>query len=172
MKNFTSNKVAGFIAGLVLAFALGILIMSPPMAKQAFGQVGITGFSFVLPPGAPPDPCASLGTAKLSTTIGVASSTTTELVAATANKTVFVCLVNGSLSGTTPTFTMLTGTKVSTACDTTPSNRSGAYLPTTGAMVNIGSGASTAFKSILGGEICVTTGATTNYNGLIDYVVQ
>jgi hypothetical protein len=118
------------------------------------------------------DPCLNHNTVKVSATISITTATTTNLVATSGTKKVYVCDVAVTMSGTNPTATFITGTTTTNPCDTGASNLTGAMSPSaTVGNMKLGYGG-TVMKTAAGGALCVTTGATTAVYGLITYVAQ
>jgi hypothetical protein len=118
------------------------------------------------------DPCFGNGE-KRSAVIDVGSATTAELLSAESLKHVYVCSITATVSGTNPIVQLKTGTKASTACDTSAVNLTGTFAPTSGSLLTLGNGGSTILKSIVSGEICVTTtGTSPSLQGVITYVQQ
>ena len=118
------------------------------------------------------DPCLNHNTVKSSAAISISTATTTSLVAASGTKKIYVCDVAVTMSGTSPTATFITGTTTTTACDTGPSNLTGAMTPSaTVGNMKLGYGG-TVMKTAAGGALCVTSAATTAIYGLVTYVQQ
>jgi hypothetical protein len=116
------------------------------------------------------DPCMDPNVAKSSVALSVVTATTTALVATSTTKTIYVCGVSATMSGTSPTATFITGTTVSNPCDTGASGLTGAMTPSaTVGSINIGWGG-TSMKTAAGGALCVTTAATTAIYGVLSYV--
>ena len=119
------------------------------------------------------DPCQNPFVMKSSTSISVSSSTTSSLVGSTGSTVVYVCGITGSLTGSGPTVTFKTGTQTTLGCDTGSANLTGAITPSaTQGMMSLHSGNGTIMKGIAGGQVCVTTGATTSFQGVLSYVQQ
>ena len=117
------------------------------------------------------DPCQSPNILKLSVPVHITTATTTELVAASAGKTVYVCAYSLVAVGTGAT-TFKTGTKVSTACDTGATSITGSPLFPTTTLVTT-AGTHVQFAGASGGELCVTTASgATSLDGFVDYVQQ
>jgi hypothetical protein len=106
------------------------------------------------------DYCQNPSIAKTSVAVNISSATTTELVAASAGKKVYLCKFNASVAGTAPTIIFKTGTKVSTACDTTPTSLTGTYAITTGTVLDLSGAPGVTMQSIVSGELCLTSGGT------------
>jgi len=117
------------------------------------------------------DPCQNPAVLKLSVPVHITTATTTELVAASAGKTVYVCAYSLVAVGTGAT-TFKTGTKVSTACDTGATSITGSPLFPTTTLVTT-AGTHVQFAGASGGELCVTTASgATSLDGFVDYVQQ
>lgn len=110
-------------------------------------------------------PCLDSGFKQQSAAINISSATTTELVAAVSGVTVVVCNVAVVCTGTSPTFQLETGTKVSSACDTGAVVLTGAAAPTAGSPFYL-----RGVYSATSSEICAVTGGTPNCQGVISYV--
>lgn len=118
------------------------------------------------------DVCQNPAYLKASVALNISTATTTELVASSVGKTVYVCSLNFTSGGTTPTYTFKTGTKVSTPCDTTPANLTGALAPTSGTSLFLNP-QGTMMQTISGGDLCVTTAGTNPVAvGFMTYVAQ
>lgn len=116
------------------------------------------------------DVCQNTHVLKSSVAVNQGSSATTKVVDAVAGQTVYVCGVVFSSVGTNPTSTFKTGTHASADCDTAAASLTGAVVPSaTDSMVNL-TAPGTIMKSIVSGQICITTGATTSDQGVLTYV--
>jgi hypothetical protein len=139
-------------------------------ATLSFAQVGPTGVIIQYNSG---DPCQNPNVVKSFAAVNISTATTTELVAAVAGKTIYMCSLTVSVSGTSPTFQFKTGTKVSTACDTAPTNQSGTYALTSGQLVTLAADSTTFLTGALSGELCLTSGGTTpSIQGNLTYIQQ
>lgn len=139
-------------------------------ATLSFAQVGPTGSFVVYPTGS--DPCQNPSIAKSVKAVAISTATTTELVAAVAGKSVYGCAFESTVVGTSPTILFLTGTKVSTACDTAPANLSGTFAVTSATLFTVHP-TMTFTQSIVGGELCLTSGGTApSIQGFFTYVQQ
>lgn len=161
------NPGAFIGTALIAILACGMVFVR----TSTSAPIGPTGAVFVLNPSNSADACLAWTTAKLSAVVNISTATTTELVAATSGKSVFLCGFTATLAGTTPSIQFKSGTRVSTPCDTAPSNLSGTFLPTAGNTLALHS-SGTVFKSAVSGEICATSGGTPSIQGVISYVVQ
>lgn len=115
------------------------------------------------------DWCQGKDPAKQTVTISITTSGAGEheLVAAVANKAIQVCAFNYSLGGTTPTAEFDNGTKVSTACDTSPTPMTAAMSQTPNSM----SGPLDYFTSPAGTELCINLGGSSpTALGFLTYV--
>lgn len=116
------------------------------------------------------DVCQNPTIAKSHAAVNIASPTTTQLVALSTGKTVYVCNFTASLAGTTPTIQFETGT--GSACVTSPTVLTGAFAPTSGSMLKL-EGAGVQFQGAASKELCaVTVGTGASAQGYIDYVQQ
>lgn len=167
--NFFKSPIKIIFSALIAILACGMVFVR----TSTSAPIGPTGAVFVLNPSNSADACLAWTTAKLSAVVNISSATTTELVAATAGKAVFLCGFTATMVGTAPSIQFKTGTKVSTACDTAPANLTGTFLPTAGNTLALHS-SGTIFKSAASGEICATTAGTgsPSFQGVISYVVQ
>lgn len=162
------KKALGNIVGalaVVSLLALALLLPEKPLSNHVYAQAGPTGSVVFYLPGS--DPCLNPSVDKQSVIINISTATTTEVVAAVAGKTTTICSANFTTAGTTPTATFKTGTKVSTACDTTPVSISGVMVFPVGFVSITGDGGFA--NSVVGGEICITSAATTNLQGTLTY---
>lgn len=118
------------------------------------------------------DVCQNPAIAKSSAAIAQGASATTKLVEAVTGKAIYVCSFVASATGTTPTMTFKYGTKVSTDCDTGATALSGAIVPTaTTGTIQYEPG-TTAFATPVSKQLCLTTAATTDVQGILTYVQQ
>jgi len=125
------------------------------------------------------DPCLDVSALKSSAAINLSSATTTQIVAASAGKTIYVCggsfTIQGSAS-TAGSVVFETGTQTTNPCDTSTATRTGAFVGFTTAanpstIMLTGNG--TLFSSLSGGQICiVSAGTTVSDQGFISYVQQ
>jgi hypothetical protein len=125
------------------------------------------------------DSCQDLSQIKSTAVINIASATTTELVPAVAGKTVYVCGFSATIQGSATTVGAVvfkTGTKVSTACDTSPASLTGTFQGNISPNVPLlitGQGSMTQFAGAVAGEICATTtGTTVAVGGYLTFVQQ
>ena len=118
------------------------------------------------------DICQNTNIAKSSVPVNITTATTTAVIAAIALKKIYVCSVNAYITGTTPTVLFLTGTQTTTACDTGAINLTGTFPFTTGTLI-AWENANIEFTSLVGGQMCITTGGTSpSVQGFITYVQQ
>jgi hypothetical protein len=124
-------------------------------------------------PAAVSDPCNTTARPKSVAVINIAAASTVELVAAAASKYVYVCGFALTLNGTAPTIEFLSGTKTTTACDTSPTPLTGVMAPTAGTPIGSGGTGSGVFTSIASGELCATVGGTSpSAQGYVTFVQQ
>jgi len=115
------------------------------------------------------DPCSNPSVLKSSAVISAATGTT-NLVSLTAAKSVYVCHVSVTPTGTTPDIQLVTGT--TSTCSTGTAALTGVIKPVTGTPVQMGYGGM-LFKGVSSGAICaVMSAATTTATGVITYVSQ
>jgi hypothetical protein len=120
----------------------------------------------------PGDLCQSPNIAKSSAVLNQSSSATTKVVDTSSSTVIYVCGFVATTVGTSPTVTFITGTHGSADCDTSAANLTGAMVGANAGGVLSSSGPGVLFKSIAGGQICMTTGATTSIQGVLTYVQQ
>ena len=114
------------------------------------------------------DPCLNPNVAKSSVSVGISTATTTQLVALSGTKLVYVC--GGTLTtgaSTTVAFEYGTGS----ACGTGTTALTGVMAPATGGVLNLG-GDGTRFAAIAGNALCAVTTGTGGLNGYVQYVQQ
>lgn len=156
------NLFAKLFVAALAAFTLSI---------PSFAQAPFPSGNIITTTAAVGDYCANANVAKLEVPVAITTATTTELVPAVAGKTTYVCGFVATVSGTNPTLTFKTGTKVSTACDTGAASLTGAITPTTAVVTayqwdhNM-----TYMTSAAAGEVCLTTAGTPAVNGFLIYV--
>jgi len=148
-----------------------ILLASFILALAAFGAAQTVTYQYP----AYADPCQNPAILKLGTPVHVTTATTTELVPVSTTKPnaiVYVCGYNLTSVGT-GVITFKTGTKVSTACDTTPTSLTGSWLIPTATNQSTTGDRGVQFAGIAGGELCLTTASgVTSVDGYINYVQQ
>ena len=117
------------------------------------------------------DPCVNASVAKTSVAVNVSSATTTQLVALTSGKQVYVCGVVLSLAGTAPTTLFEYGTGASCGSGTT--SLTGTIAASTGTLETLGWGG-TMFTAPTGNALCIVTGGTgsPSFQGVLTYVQQ
>lgn len=121
------------------------------------------------------DPCLNPNVAKSFAAVNISgAAATNELVAAVAGKTVYMCSLQASVVGTSPTIQFETGTKVSTACDTGAVVKSGTFAIVTTSLAKFsGDGGTTNLTGASGGELCLVAGGTTpSIQGTLVFVQQ
>lgn len=113
------------------------------------------------------DPCQDPRQAKTSAVISLASTTATVIVAKSGSTVVYMCGASYTLAGTTPSSLW---TDAAT-CGTTPTNRTGTILPTTGSLITLGFGGHVTLQTAAGNNLCLTLGGTSpSAQGVIVYV--
>lgn len=116
------------------------------------------------------DPCGNPGVLKSSVSVAISTATTTQLVALSASKVIYVCGFALTLTGTTPTVQFEYGTGAS--CGTGTTVLTGAFAPTTGSFIQT-QGASTLFATAASNALCaVTAGTGPSDQGVLTYVQQ
>lgn len=161
----------GAIAGPVPGYWVGLTDAAGNSITNTANNVPVSGTVTATPPTT--DPCQTSGVAKSSVAIAIGTATTTEIVAAVAAKSVFVCGYTLTLNGTAPSLKFITGTKTTTACDTGPANLTGTFLPIVGAELASPGNSATNFSGAVAGELCVTTAGTVpSAQGYLTYVQQ
>ncbi len=118
------------------------------------------------------DPCQDPILQKQSAAINLGASATTAVVAASTGKSIYVCNFEASAVGTNPTLTFKYGTQTTTACDTGAVNLTGAMIPAAAdGMIMLEYGG-TVMTSPASNQLCITTGATTSIQGVLNYIQQ
>ena len=165
MKKFTSNKVAGVLAGLLFVVGIAVIMNNPPVAPQAMAQaVGIGGTSAVFQVNAA-DACMNPTIAKVSAVVNITTATTTALSPVVVGKAQYVCSVRASIAGA-QTFTFVTGT--GTNCGTGTVTTTGAIAATgaTNGAIDLLPNGMTSMISPKGGQVCITTTTTGSTQGI------
>jgi len=117
----------------------------------------------------PNDPCQSPGATKSSAIVAITTATTTQLVALSGTKSVYVCGFNATVAAAqTLTFEYGTGS----SCGTGTTALTGAFAPATGTPLNIGGGEATAITAPSGNALCVVSTTTGSTQGVLTYVQQ
>ena len=117
------------------------------------------------------DPCLNAAVAKSSVAVSITSATTTQLVALSSGKTVYVCGFNASL-GLSDVLTFEYGT--GSACGTGTTALTGAYTSdaaVVAAPMALG-GSGTVFAGIASNALCALTTGTGGIRGQLTYVQQ
>lgn len=118
------------------------------------------------------DPCDNPHIMQASAVINQGASATTKVVDVATGKAIYVCGFAATAAGTNPTFTFKSGTNVSADCDTGAATLSGAMVPTaTTGVMSVG-GRRTLLSTAVTKQLCLTTGATTSVQGVLNYVQQ
>lgn len=118
------------------------------------------------------DPCSNPSILKQSVVVDQAQSLTTKIVDTDGSKVIYVCTLTALVSGTNPAVTFKTGTFVAADCDTSTASLTATMTRTDGYQLLQFNGNGTQFKSIAGGQICLTTAALSGAKGFMTYVQQ
>jgi hypothetical protein len=103
-----------------------------------------------------------------SAVVNVSTATTTQIVAAVANKSIYVCSFALTSAGTTPSFQFEYGT--GGTCGTGTTLLSGAFAPTSGSYTYAGGNLGLMFSAPVTNGLCIVSGGTTpSIQGLITY---
>ena len=124
------------------------------------------------------DPCQNPSVAKSSAVISAVTNTLTEAVALTASKSIYICDLSTSLTGTTAnetSFQLVSGTTTTFPCDTDQSSVTGLHKANSqaaGGTFHEGYGG-TLWKAASGKALCTkTTGTNSVVTGTVTYVKQ
>ena len=130
---------------------------------------GLTGIGVTRVVNANNDPCQSSGNAKSSVVVNVTADA--QLIALSGSTIIYVCGFSVSLTGTTPTMRLVSGT--GTVCATGLTGRTGAYAPLTGSMLTTGGIAGTVLATAAGEALCMDVeGTSPSAQGVLTYVQQ
>ena len=154
---------------------IGVVAMLLVLVVAVFGALAGPSDTVVIYPIAA-DPCANPSAAKSSAIFSTGTSTTSQVVALTAAKSIYICDVSAYLTGTTTltTFKLVSGTTTTTACDTGTADvtHTSAVTSAIGTNVHIGYGG-TLFKVASANALCsTTTGTSSAVVGTVTYVKQ
>jgi hypothetical protein len=114
------------------------------------------------------DPCVNPNVVKSSVVISTSGAGTTQLVAVSAGKAIYVCNVAMGISATTATAAFESGG--STTC-TSPTALTGTIVPTAGMWLTMGWGGTT-FTAPAGSGLCLVNGGAGTQIGVLTYVQQ
>ena len=115
------------------------------------------------------DPCLNPNVAKSSVSVAISTATTTQLVALSSGKLVYVC--GGTLTvGASTTVALAYGT--GSACGTGTTSLTGVMAPATGAILNLGVGTGTKVAAIASNALCAVSTGTGGLNGFLTYVQE
>lgn len=161
------KKFKAFAPALATLIVLAVgLIFLPffPAHAQSNNNVNVVGYTLTS------DPCQNPTVPKTSIPIAITSATTTQLVAVSAGKSIYVCGGKTSLSGTTPSILFEYGT--STNCTGTHA-LTGTITPTTGSIFSL-DGQGVQLKAPASNGLCVVTAGTGTplWEGYLEYVQQ
>lgn len=116
------------------------------------------------------DPCQNPSVLKSSAAISISGgSGTTQIIALSAGKAIYVCALNDGSAGTTPSLELLPGT--GTNCGTPGTAITGAIPFTSGSSIHLDAGGGTVAVSPASDELCAVTIGTGHF-GVITYVQQ
>jgi hypothetical protein len=169
MKQTWKQVTAMLLLWVVAALAgLSLPPLVPPVYSQAPSRLFIahptTGVSVPVQG----DPCGpNSSVAKLGVVVNAAVDT--ELVAAAAGTTVYVCGFSVVAAGTTPTFRLISGT--GSVCGTNTVGLTGIYAPTAGILVQAGQGGITITKTTSAQALCIDVGGTPSIQGVLTYAL-
>jgi hypothetical protein len=144
-----------YVIPALLAAGLSVVV-----ASVGFGQA---------PTATVADPCLNPSVPKVSASISISSATTTSVATAATGKTISVCDLAMTLTGTAPTVQFKYGTQASTPCDTGATNLTGALAPTAGSFISAG-GFGDHFHAPASTQLCITSGGTPTVGGWVTYV--
>lgn len=100
--------------------------------------------------------------------VNVSTATTTQVIAAPAGKSIFVCSASVTVNGSTPTMQFEYGT--GGTCGTGTTLLSGAFAPTAGSFMYMGANIGLLFNVPITNGLCIISGGTTpSIQGLITY---
>lgn len=140
------------------------------LVTVCFAEVGSQGKMTITFPTATGDPCINPAFTK--TTIAVqapTASTAYAIIPKTIGKTIYICGLTGSISGTTPTMQIKTGTKTTTECDTDATALTGVMASAAGELVFM-MGSGSIMTGNTGSDVCIFTGATSAFQGTVSYI--
>ena len=172
--------VATTVIGGGIISAVGVYVGSIASTGLTNFRVTVTALSSGTVSGtetcSPGNPSGSVGSAgtslpiacDLSVAINISSATTTQLVAPSGTKSVYVCAFSFTVSGTTPTAQFEYGTGASCGSGTTA--LTGPYTPIVGNEIAAGAGMGTIMRAPAANGVClVTTGTTPGAQGVLTY---
>ena len=124
------------------------------------------------------DPCQNPNVAKSTAIVSAPTASTSQVIALSAGKSIYICDVSTGITGTTAnatSFQLVSGTTTTTPCDTGQANVSGAYTVNSvaaGGYFHSGFGG-TLYKTAAGKALCSTnTGTNSATVGSITYIQQ
>jgi hypothetical protein len=166
----TERFLFKLLAVAVILTNVGLLTHPSPVHGQASNN-GIPNYTLGV------DPCQSSGTIKSNAVINVVTATTTQLVALSGTKTIYVCGYSFTIdSSATSAATALIEYGTGASCGTGTTALTGTYgtaTATAGPAILIipGPYAGTAFSTAAGNALCIlTAGTTVNVQGQLTYV--
>ena len=115
------------------------------------------------------DPCQTSGRAKSSAVVNVTADA--QVVALSGSTIIYVCQFSVTVTGTTPTVRLISGTGV--VCATGLTGRTGAYAPLPGTYMQGGGGSATLLATAAGEALCMDVeGTSPSVQGVLTYVQQ
>jgi hypothetical protein len=141
------------------------------ISVQPFGSLA-TGLTTSFGP-LPADPCQDKNFIKSSAVINVGTATTGVVVPAVTGKQTWVCDIQATLAGTTPTVQLKIGTQTTNPCDTAATNLSGALAPVAGTQLFWGWGGAVYGPPQIpvANQVCATTSGTgSSFQGSVSFV--
>lgn len=139
-------------------------------ASCTFSVAGTLADSAAFQPPLVGDPCQNNYILKKSVAVAQGASATTQLIALAAGQTIYVCSMEASLAGTSPTVTVVTGTGAN--CGTGQTSLTGAIVGTNAAGFITMNGNGVVTATPVSQALCLTTAATTSVQGVLTYVQQ
>ena len=115
------------------------------------------------------DPCQTSGRTKSAVVVAVTDDA--QLVALSGSTIIYVCGFSVTVTGTTPTFRLISGT--GTVCATGLTGRTGAYAPLPGTYMQGGGGSATLLATAAGEALCIDVeGTSPSVQGVLTYIRQ
>lgn len=138
-------------------------------ASCTFSVAGTTAVSGAFQPPLVGDPCQNNYVLKKSIALNQGASATTQVIALVASQTIYVCSLEASLAGTTPTVTVVAGTGAN--CGTGQVLLTGAMVGGSPGFITL-NGSGVTMQTPSANALCLTTAATTSIQGVLTYVQQ
>jgi hypothetical protein len=153
------------LLGLLVCLAVFTLPLSRP--PKVSGQQNLNFYLVGMNSGA--DPCQNPTILKQFKSVSITSATTTQLIALSSGKVVYVCGLRATVGGTSPTLQFEYGT--GTNCGNGTTTVTGAITPVLNDLINL-SGEGTQFYTPAGNAVCLVSGGTPTIKGYLQYVQQ